>query len=209
MELPIAFLAVSAAVIMSPGQDTALTVRNALLGGRGAGVATALGVAAGQACWTIAASVGLTAVLVASEPAFVALRLFGAAYLCYLGLRSLRDALRPGRAISSGSPADPSSLTSPRAWRQGLFSSLGNPKLAIFFASLLPPFVPPGPTALPAMLVLGSVFVAMTVCWLSAYSAVVAQARTMLGRSRVRRAFDGAMGVLLVAFGLRLATQDR
>ena len=79
------FLGVSALVICTPGQDTALTVRNALSGGRASGVATAAGVALGQVAWTVAASVGIAAVLATSEPAFLALRLAGAAYLVFLG----------------------------------------------------------------------------------------------------------------------------
>ena len=82
-----AFLAVSALVIATPGQDTALTVRNTLLGGRSAGVLTALGVAAGQATWTVATGVGVGALLVASQPAFLALRIAGGAYLVWLGPR--------------------------------------------------------------------------------------------------------------------------
>src|SRR4029079_13825018 len=89
-----AFVGVSALVIVTPGQDTALTIRNTLLGGRAAGVFTALGVAAGQATWTIATSVGVGAVLVASEPAFLALRLAGSAYLVFLGLQALWHGLR-------------------------------------------------------------------------------------------------------------------
>ena len=91
-----AFVAVSALVIVTPGQDTALTIRNALLGGRRAGVFTALGVSSGQAVWALAASAGLAALLAASEPAFVALKLAGAAYLVYLGLHALWAALRGG-----------------------------------------------------------------------------------------------------------------
>src|SRR5438034_10766503 len=93
-----AFLAISAIVIITPGQDTALTIRNTLLGGRMAGVATAVGVAIGQATWTLAASLGLTALLVASEPAFTAIRIVGAAYLTYLGAHALWFAIRPGSA---------------------------------------------------------------------------------------------------------------
>src|SRR4051812_42836877 len=88
------FLAVAAVVICTPGQDTALTIRNALVGGRRSGVATALGVALGQVCWTIAAAAGVVAVLRASQPAFTALRLAGAAYLILLGAQSLVAALR-------------------------------------------------------------------------------------------------------------------
>ena len=98
-----AFLAISVVVIVTPGQDTALTIRNTLLGGRSAGVATATGVAAGQAAWTLAASLGLTALLVASEPAFATIRLVGAAYLVYLGAHSLWLAIRPVRIACSRS----------------------------------------------------------------------------------------------------------
>ena len=88
------FIGVSALVIATPGQDTALTIRNTLLGSRATGIATALGVGAGQAAWTAATALGVGALLAASEPAFAALRLAGAAYLVWLGLRTLRTAVR-------------------------------------------------------------------------------------------------------------------
>jgi threonine/homoserine/homoserine lactone efflux protein len=90
----IAFLAISALVIVTPGQDTALTIRNALLGGRRAALFTALGVSAGQALWALASAVGVAALLAASEPVFLALRLAGAAYLVWLGVQALVSALR-------------------------------------------------------------------------------------------------------------------
>ena len=100
----LAFLAVSALVIVTPGQDTALTIRNTLLGDRRAGVASAVGVASGQACWTIAASFGLAALLAASEPAFLAVKAAGAAYLVLLGaqtlLRAFRREPRPASGVS-------------------------------------------------------------------------------------------------------------
>ena len=89
-----AFLAVSAVVICTPGQDTALTIRNTLSGGRRSGVTTAVGVSLGQAVWTVAASAGLVAILSASEPAFRALKVAGAAYLVFLGAETLWSALR-------------------------------------------------------------------------------------------------------------------
>ena len=91
----LAFLGVALLVIVVPGPDTALTVRNALAGGRRAGVATAAGVAAGQAVWTVATSVGIAELLQASEPAFLAMKAVGAAYLVVLGLQSLWSAARP------------------------------------------------------------------------------------------------------------------
>jgi threonine/homoserine/homoserine lactone efflux protein len=204
-----AFLGISAVVIMTPGQDTALTIRNTLLGGRPAGVATALGVAAGQASWTLAASLGLTALLVASEFAFAAIRLIGAGYLVYLGAHSLWIAIRPGHAADRVTDPSAIEMTPRKAIRQGILSNLGNPKMAIFFSSLLPQFVAPGSSTFAAMLVLGLVFVSMTLVWLSAYAAVVARAGHVLNRPRIRRAFDAGMGAILVAFGARLAVDRR
>jgi threonine/homoserine/homoserine lactone efflux protein len=94
MDALLAFLGVAVLVIVTPGPDTAVTIRAALVGGRRAGVMTASGVVTGQACWTLAASAGITALLVASEPAFLALKFAGAAYLVYLGLQALAAALR-------------------------------------------------------------------------------------------------------------------
>jgi threonine/homoserine/homoserine lactone efflux protein len=133
LETLIAFLAVAAVVICTPGQDTALTIRNTVGGGRRAGVATAGGVALGQAIWTLAASAGVVAVLSASEPAFRALKLAGAAYLVYLGVQSLLAAL--GRRRHDREPSDAAPLAPARALRQGAISNLGNPKMAVFFAS--------------------------------------------------------------------------
>jgi len=204
-----AFVGISAVVIMTPGQDTALAIRNTLLGGRPAGVATAVGVAVGQGGWTLAASLGLTAVLVASEFAFAAIRLIGAGYLVYLGAHAVWIAIRPGNAEDRPADARSIEMTPRKALRQGVLSNLGNPKMAIFFSSLLPQFVAPGSSPFEAMLVLGLVFVSMTLVWLSIYAAVVARAGHILRRPRVRRAFDAAMGTILLAFGVRLAIDRR
>jgi threonine/homoserine/homoserine lactone efflux protein len=207
----LAFLGISAVVIVTPGQDTALTIRNTLMGGRSAGVATAAGVAVGQASWTMAAAFGLTAILVASEPAFVVLRLLGAAYLVFLGAHSLWLAIRPVRVESPGAPDGRvgAGLAPQRALRSGVLSNLGNPKMAVFFSSLLPQFVVAGPGAGAAMLGLGLVFVTMTLLWLSGYAVVVARAGNVLRRPRVRRTIDAITGAVLLAFGGKLATEGR
>jgi threonine/homoserine/homoserine lactone efflux protein len=204
----VAFLGVAVLVIVTPGPDTALTIRNTLLGGRPAGIATALGVVSGQAVWALATSVGLVALLLASEPAFAAVRIAGAAYLIYLGVQALVAAFRP--AGNDRVVAEPRrDLPTRTAVRQGLISNLGNPKMAAFFPSLLPQFVPAGdPTFLP-LLLLGLVFCSLTFVWLSAYAVVVARAGDLLRRSRVRRAMEAVTGAVLVALGLRLAAEQR
>ena len=189
-----AFLGVSLLVIVTPGQDTALTIRNTLLGGRRGGVRTAAGVAAGQAAWTLAASAGVVALLRASDPVFVAVRLLGAAYLVLLGLQTLlrRSEVQPDTGGSSR-----------RTFRQGLVSNLGNPKMAVFFTSLLPQFG----SSFSGLVALGLVFCSLTFLWLSGYAWAVARAGDVLRRPRIRRALDRVTGVVLVAFGLRLAAE--
>jgi threonine/homoserine/homoserine lactone efflux protein len=203
----LAFLGVSALVIVTPGQDTALTIKNTLAGGRRAGVLTALGVSTGQAVWTLAASAGVAALLVASEPAFLALKLAGAAYLIFLGAQALLAALRGATAREL--PGSGQRLAPQAGYRQGVVSNLGNPKMAVFFTSLLPQFAPAGGTSFAAMLALGLVFCAMTFAWLAGYAAAVDRAGHVLRRTGVRRALDAVTGAVLVAFGLRLAVQDR
>lgn len=203
-----AFLVIALVVILTPGQDTALTIRNTLRGGRAAGTGTAAGVATGQAIWTVATSLGITALLVASGPAFEVLRWLGAAYLVYLGLGSLRHAIRPGDTSAHQHRTAGTDLGARRAWRQGLISSLGNPKLAVFFSSLLPQFAPAG-GAFATMLALGAVFIAITFVWLCGYAFVVARAGERLRTGRIRRAIDAVTGGILVAFGVRVAAGAR
>jgi threonine/homoserine/homoserine lactone efflux protein len=184
-------------VIVTPGPDTALTIRNTLAGGRRNGVRTAFGVASGQAVWTLAASAGVAAIVAASQPLFVALRVAGAAYLVWLGLHALRAAVR-GRTHES-----PARATA-HGYRQGLLSNLGNPKMAVFFTSLLPQFG--GGFAVLALL--GLVFCAMTFLWLACYAMALAKMGDLLRRTPVRRALDAVTGAVLIALGARLATEQ-
>jgi threonine/homoserine/homoserine lactone efflux protein len=194
-----AFLGVSAIVIVTPGPDTALTIRSSLMGGRRAGIFTALGVSCGQAVWTLASAVGIAALLAASEPAFLAVKVAGAAYLIWLGLQALAAAVRGRRKEAPrGKPLKPR-----RAFRQGLLSNLGNPKMAAFFPSLLPQFA----HSFSALLALGCVFCLLTLVWLTAYAVAVARAGDFFSRSWVKRAIEAAAGAVLVALGLRLATE--
>jgi threonine/homoserine/homoserine lactone efflux protein len=183
----IGFLAVAVVVIVAPGPDFALTVKNTL---RGGGVATSLGVVTGQVVWVVATAAGVATLLAASHPAFVVLRLVGAAYLVWLGLATLLA--RGGHAgrLRPGSP-----------FRQGLLSNLANPKMPVFFLSLLPQF---GGSFF-ALTAHGLVFATLTLCWL----ALVSRGAGLLLVPRVRRIVELVTGVVLVALGLRLATERR
>jgi len=209
MEALIAFVGVAALTIMTPGPDTALTVRNALIGGRACGTATALGVSLGLAVWTVTASAGIAALLVASEPAFMAVKLAGAAYLVFLGGQSLWHAVRGGGAAHASDGRAPRGLTPSTALRQGIVNDLGNPKIAVFFTTLLPQFAPSHGPAFATLLAFGLVFCVMTFVWLVLYSVVVARAGNALRRPRIRRALDAIMGAALVALGVRVAAERR
>ena len=211
-----AFLGVSIFVIVTPGQDTALTIRNTLVGGRGAGIATATGVVTGLATWTVASSAGLAALLLASQPLFLLIRLGGAAYLVFLGLQALRAALfsRGKRAFPSpsvvrvaGFPAWGGSGRG--AYFQGLISNLSNPKIIVFFLSLLPQFVTRSHAVFVSLLLLGLIFCSMTLAWLTLYALVVARIGDFVRRDRVRRGLEATTGLVLIGLGLKLATDRR
>ena len=199
MSYYLGFLLVSLLVICTPGQDTALTIRNTLVGGRRSGVATAAGVSSGQAIWTLATSAGLAVILAASGPLFLAIRLAGAGYLVYLGARSLLRAL-----AKSDQPAPAPDHRG--AFWQGLLSNLSNAKMVAFFISLLPQFAGQHPGFV-MLALLGLNFCLLTLAWLIGYAFAVESMKGLLLRGRVRRAMDGLLGAVLVGLGLRMTRE--
>ena len=207
----LAFIGSSIIVIVTPGPDTATTIRSTLLAGRTGGICTAAGIAVGQMVWALATSVGLAALLVASAPLFLAIKYLGAAYLIYLGISALYEALWPPEQ-GSGIVAEihAHGRASPwMAFRQGLISDLSNPKMAVFFTSLLPQFAPIGGSTFATLLALGIVFAGMTFLWLAFYAASIHKVRNALQRPVVRRLVEGVTGTVLIALGLRIATEQR
>jgi threonine/homoserine/homoserine lactone efflux protein len=186
-----------------------LVARNTLRGGRRDGLATGLGVTLGLILWTVAASAGLAALLRASEPAFIGLKIVGSLYLVYLGVRSLWDAFRGRDAAGPRDRSVRAARSSSVALGEGLISNLGNPKIAVFFTSFLPQFVPGKHPSFFALLVLGLLFGALGFAWLTTYSILVARAVDVLRRSGVRRALDGLTGTVLIGLGARLALERR
>jgi RhtB (resistance to homoserine/threonine) family protein len=199
------FVGVAAAVILLPGPDTAVVTKNVLLHGRRAGLGTSAGIGVGLSVWTLAAAVGLASVVRASAVAFTVLKVVGALYLMWLGFQALRAARH--RAGEQGPAATRPALGARGGFRQGLLSDLANPKIGIFFTSLLPQFVDTGRPVLLPFLELGAVFVLMTMLWLVAYCLIAERASQTLRSPRVRSALDRVTGVALIAVGLRLVTE--
>jgi threonine/homoserine/homoserine lactone efflux protein len=169
---------------------------------------TALGVVLGQSVWNLATSAGLSALMLASAPVFAAVRICGAAYLVYLGAHALWGALRSGARSEAARGVGFATISRGAALRQGLLSNVGNPKMAVFFTSLLPQFVSRQAT-FSDLLLLGAIFSSMTLAWLVAYAFAIEWAGDRLRQSGVRRALDALLGATLVALGLRLATERR
>ena len=201
------FLGVAALVIITPGPDMAIVTKNAVLHGRRAALGTSFGVNAGLAVWTLASALGVASLVRASATAFTVLKLIGAVYLIWLGIQALRAA--GTRTADAGAGPTRKVLDARDGFRQGMLSNLANPKIAVFFTSLLPQFIGPDRSVLVPFLLLGGVFVLMTLVWLSAYSLLAVRASAVLQRPRVRAAIDRLSGVVLIGLGVRLATEHR
>jgi threonine/homoserine/homoserine lactone efflux protein len=205
----VGWLAVSAVLIMTPGPDTALTIRNTLRGGSRAAAFTGFGVGLGSLIWASASVLGLAFVLQRSQLAFGIFKLVGAAYLVYLGITGLIASLR--RNSAAGSPASnrtPQPMSSADAFRQGLVNNLLNPKAGAIFATLMPQFLTPqdGPIRFGLMML---AYDLMVIGWLSLYGYLLGRAaRGRLG-ARVSDALERVSGVVLVGLGVRLALEKR
>lgn len=145
----------------------------------------------------------------ASAVAFTVLKLVGACYLAWLGLQALRAAWRREGPAISGDGQPRRALSVLGGFRQGLFSDLANPKIAVFFTGLLPQFVSSRHAVLGPFLLLGGLFVLITLIWLCSYALLAARVSTVLTRPRVKAAIDTVTGLVLVGFGVRLALERR
>jgi threonine/homoserine/homoserine lactone efflux protein len=197
---PLVFLGVITLLTITPGADMAMVSRSVFLGGRRAAFATTLGIAAGCLVWALASAAGVAAVLAASETAYDALRLVGAAYLVWLGVQSLLAARRGyGRDDQASVPA----VRSP--FRQGLLTNIFNPKIALFYTTFLPQFIGPGDPVLLLSLAMAGVHIVLGIVWLSAYAWLLDRAVATFRGSRLRRALDTLTGAVLVGLGIRVA----
>ncbi len=193
----------------TPGVDLVFTLVSTLTGGVRAGLAAAAGIASGCVVHTLAATFGLAALLMASGAAFNAVKWAGAAYLLWLAIGMLQQALRGGvapEAIANGVPA-----RSARAiFRQGFLTNVLNPKVALFFLALLPQFITSqAQNKSAAFLFLGTWFVVQGFAFLAAFVLLVAPLRRWQPAAWARRALHGVGGALFVGLAVRLAVTER
>jgi threonine/homoserine/homoserine lactone efflux protein len=182
----------------------ALVARNALVAGRAAVPATVLGVCAGIVVHALAAAVGLSALLAASATAYAVVKVAGGLYLVWLGIQAWR-ASRRGDAGEDWMLGPARRFAGSGAFRQGFVTNVLNPKLVVFFISVLPGFTSGEGSFFVQVLVLGVVFELLSAVWLVAYGLGVARAGEAMRALSVRRALERISGTVLVAIGLKVA----
>ncbi len=182
----------------------AVVTKNALAHGRRGVLLTTTGIALALSIWITATAVGLSALLRTSGEALFVLKLVGAAYLGYLGLRTLIESRRRPAELLASAPAP---APGHAIFRQGFLSAISNPKLGVFFVTFLPQFVAPGQALLPRLFLLGVIFAAIGWTWLNVYGLFVTRVRDVITTPRVRQWMERVTGVVLLGFGVRLAVE--
>ncbi|WNF00607.1 LysE family translocator [Streptomyces luomodiensis] len=205
-----------------PGPDMAVVTRRAIEAGRADALRTVGGIATGLLVWGALTVAGLAAVLAASPAAYLAVKLLGAGYLVFLGVRALwhnrRAATAPaetgtgtgtetGAETGTGTGTETGTrATAGSPWRTGLISNVLNPKIAVSYTGLLPTLAPPRLPAAWAMTLLVLLHAGLTLAWLSGYVLLLSKAGPVLRTPRVHRALGWTTGVVLIGFGLAVAT---
>jgi len=201
----LAFTGIVAIVTLTPGADTMLVVRSAIVRGRRAGLLTVLGIGSGLFIHATLSALGLSVILVRSARAFEVVKLVGAVYLVFLGLQALRSAARDVPVTEECTAP----IGARRAFAEGLLTNLLNPKVAIFYLAFLPQFVGPGDPILAKSILLASIHFVQAIVWLSFVTVFVARLRSVLAQPRVQRALESISGIVFIAFGVKLAMSRR
>lgn len=196
------FAVAGALVVLIPGPDTLVVLRSVVLSGRREAARTSLGVLTGLLVWMLAAALGLTALLRASQDGYLVLRLVGACYLLFMGLQALRS-----RVLGQPLQALPARSLVGRGYRAGLMTDLLNPKVGVFFVTFFPAFIPRHAPVAATTVALGMIFVVETALYFGAILVFVRRLTAWMGSERVRRRLNRATGLVLIGFGVRLAVE--
>jgi threonine/homoserine/homoserine lactone efflux protein len=194
------FVPVAVLLSMTPGPGMALVVRNAAVGGTRAAFRTTLGSSIGVGVWAVLSALGISALVAASETAFVALKIAGVVVLVWFGVQALR-----GGKDAAGEPAE----RRDHAFVSGLLTALANPKLAVFFVALFPQFIPDGAPVLPYALAMAAILIVADFTIYVSLGAMVSKAKRRLASTAFVRRVEQVTGAVLLVLAGRLAAQSR
>jgi threonine/homoserine/homoserine lactone efflux protein len=206
----LSFAAAASLLVVAPGPDTLLVLRNSLGAGRRRGLVTIGGIVSGLIVWATIASIGLAALLRASEVGYTIVRVAGATYLIAFGIRLVvarrdNDEKKPVAPL----PTPRSAKSTLAAYLSGLATNLLNPKVGIFFISFLPVFIPKGASVGWTSALFAAIFIIEGTAWLLAIVFFASRLGEAIRRPRIRRRLERLSGVVMIGFGIRLATEAR
>jgi len=200
----LAFVGIAALLTILPGADMALVAKVTLLDGRRAAFFTSLGICAGLPVHATASALGLSLILATSAEAFTVVTFAGAAYLGYLGIRTLRESFR---AAAEEVVAARRTRSRRAAFIQGWLSNVLNPKVALFYLTFLPQFISPGDNVLAKSLLLAAIHAVLGLAWLPLYAYAIDRLGAIIGGAR--RWLERLSGGALIGLGVRLAFERR
>jgi len=191
------YVSVAGLIVITPGADTMVVVKNTLRGGLVHAVRTAAGVCTGLAVWACISAFGLAAILAASGTVFTTIKIAGAAYLIFLGARTLASSRKLDAASTNQSARG--------IWGQGAITNLGNPKVGVFYTSFLPQFIPAhSQNTLVISLALAGMHIVLSFICLLSYAFLVQRFGDIFQRRRWRQVLEIIIGTVLCGFGVGL-----
>ena len=196
------FIIACVLLIILPGPDTAIVTKNTITGGRAAGFQTMVGSCLGLSIHTVAAVAGLSAIIVQSAVAFSILKYIGAAYLCYLGVRTLMNMRAKKNQVDEELLIESKGNSN---FKQGFFTNITNPKVSVFFLTFLPQFLAPGSEPFWSFLLMGIIYTVLTFLWFGFYIYLLDRIRTFMKRPATQAVIELLTGVVLIGFGIKLA----
>ncbi|HDR7951603.1 TPA: LysE family translocator [Bacillus toyonensis] len=198
------FIIMSICLIILPGPDTAMATKNTLVAGKMGGVKTVFGTCVALLIHTLAAVIGLSALIVKSALLFSIFKYVGALYLIYIGIKALL-AVKNKEGVNTNDVSINNDKEHTSCFRQGFLTNLLNPKIAVFFLTFLPQFLNPSHNTFIQLLVMGLTYLVLTIIWFAFYIFLIDKISAFMKKPRTQRYIQGLTGIVLIGFGIKLA----
>ncbi|MFY0758539.1 homoserine/threonine efflux transporter [Metabacillus dongyingensis] len=206
MDSLLTYISIAAMMVIIPGADTMLLVKNTLSFGPKAGRYTVLGMAMGLSFWTLIAILGLSVVIAKSVILFSTIKYLGAAYLIYLGIKSFfAKSIFSLEEIKeqANTPAKPTNRHNKDSLMQALLSNILNPKTVLVYITIMPQFINLNENVNQQLIVLALILTLLAVGWFLILVYLIDYAKKWLKNSKFQKAFQKSTGVILVGFGIK------